>query len=68
MRGRKQSPRASGEPERTPRMERTIVDTLRRYFRDDLGRSRDRLELEIVSSVQRYFEGRPSASPIGRGS
>ena len=36
-------------------MESNIVDTMRRYFRDDKGKMGD-LELSIVDSVKRYFE------------
>ena len=39
-------------------MESNIVDTMRRYFRDDKGKMGD-LELSIVASVKRYFEEPP---------
>ncbi len=39
-------------------MESSIVDTMRRYFRDDKGKMGD-LELSIVDSVKRYFEDPP---------
>ena len=39
-------------------MESNIVDTMRRYFRDDKGKMGD-LELSIVDSVKRYFEEPP---------
>jgi hypothetical protein len=35
-----------------------IVDTMNRYFRDDLGKMGD-MERSIVASVQRYFEEPP---------
>ena len=37
-------------------METSIVDTMRRYFRDDTGRQRADLEYAIIDSVKRYFE------------
>jgi len=39
-------------------MESNIVDTMRRYFRDDEGKMSD-LELSIVGSIKRYFEEPP---------
>jgi hypothetical protein len=39
-------------------MESNIVDTMRRYFRDDKGKMGD-LELSIMDSVKRYFEEPP---------
>jgi hypothetical protein len=39
-------------------MESNIVDTMRRYFRDDKGKMGN-LELSIVDSFKRYFEEPP---------
>ena len=40
-------------------MESNIVDTMRRYFQNDTGKSKGDLEYSIINSVQRYFEGKP---------
>ncbi len=40
-------------------MESSIVDTMRRYFENDAGRSKGDLEYTIINSVKRYFEGKP---------
>ena len=40
-------------------MESSIVDTMRRYFQNDTGKSKGDLEYTIINSVQRYFEGKP---------
>lgn len=40
-------------------METSIVDTMRRYFQNDTGKSKGDLEYTILNSVQRYFEGKP---------
>ncbi len=40
-------------------MESNIVDTMRRYFRDDKGKMGD-LELSIMDSVAKYFGEPPS--------
>ena len=39
-------------------MESNIVDTMRRYFRDDEGKMSD-MKLSIVGSIKRYFEEPP---------
>ena len=39
-------------------MESNIVDTMRRYFRDDEAKMSE-LELSIVGSIKRYFEEPP---------
>lgn len=43
-------------------MESNIVDTMRRYFRDDKGKMGD-LELSIMDSVAKYF-GEPPPERI----
>jgi hypothetical protein len=45
--------------ERRSTMESSIVDTMRRYFQNDTGKSKGDLEYTIINSVKRYFEGRP---------
>jgi hypothetical protein len=40
-------------------MESSIVDTMRRYFQNDTGKTRGDLEYTIINSVKRYFEGKP---------
>ncbi len=40
-------------------MESNIVDTMRRYFQNDTGKSKGDLEYTILNSVKRYFEGKP---------
>ena len=40
-------------------MESNIVDTMRRYFQNDTGKSKGDLEYTIINSVKRYFEGKP---------
>ncbi len=40
-------------------MESSIVDTMRRYFQNDTGKSKGDLEYTILNSVKRYFEGKP---------
>jgi len=40
-------------------MESNIVDTMRRYFENDSGKSKGDLEYTIINSVKRYFEGKP---------
>jgi hypothetical protein len=42
-----------------PTMESSIVDTMRRYFENDTGKSKGDLEYTIINSVKRYFEGKP---------
>jgi hypothetical protein len=42
-----------------PSMESNIVDTMRRYFKNDKGKMSD-LELSIMDSVKRYFEEPPT--------
>lgn len=42
-----------------PTMESNIVDTMRRYFQNDTGKSKGDLEYTIINSVKRYFEGKP---------
>ena len=41
------------------RMESSIVDTMRRYFENDAGKTKGDLEYTIINSVKRYFEGKP---------
>jgi hypothetical protein len=38
----------------------SIVNAMNRYFMNDSGRSRGDVEYEILSSVKRYFEGKPA--------
>ncbi len=45
--------------DRRPTMESNIVDTMRRYFQNDTGKTRGDLEYTIINSVKRYFEGKP---------
>jgi len=45
--------------EKRSTMESSIVDTMRRYFQNDTGKSKGDLEYAIINSVQRYFEGKP---------
>jgi hypothetical protein len=45
--------------DKRPTMESSIVDTMRRYFENDTGRSKGDLEYTIINSVKRYFEGKP---------
>jgi hypothetical protein len=45
--------------EKRPTMESNIVDTMRRYFENDAGKTKGDLEYTIINSVKRYFEGRP---------
>jgi hypothetical protein len=45
--------------DRRPTMESSIVDTMRRYFENDTGKSKGDLEYTIINSVKRYFEGKP---------
>ena len=45
--------------EKRSTMESNIVDTMRRYFQNDTGKSKGDLEYSIINSVQRYFEGKP---------
>jgi len=45
--------------EKHPTMESNIVDTMRRYFQNDTGKSKGDLEYTIINSVKRYFEGKP---------
>jgi hypothetical protein len=40
-------------------MESNIVDTMRRYFQNDTGKSKGDLEYTIINCVKRYFEGKP---------
>ena len=40
-------------------MESSIVDTMRRYFQNDTGKTKGDLEYTIINSVKRYFEGKP---------
>ena len=40
-------------------MESNIVDTMRRYFQNDTGKTKGDLEYTIINSVKRYFEGKP---------
>jgi len=40
-------------------MESNIVDTMRRYFQNDTGKTKGDLEYTILNSVKRYFEGKP---------
>lgn len=44
---------------RQDNMESNIVDTMRRYFQNDTGKSKGDLEYAILNSVKRYFEGKP---------
>ncbi len=46
-------------PGRQADMESNIVDTMRRYFQNDGGKSKGDLEFAILNSVKRYFEGKP---------
>jgi len=46
-------------PGRQTDMESNIVDTMRRYFQSDGGKSKGDLEFAILNSVKRYFEGKP---------
>lgn len=46
-------------PGRQADMESSIVDTMRRYFQNDTGKSKGDLEYTILNSVKRYFEGKP---------
>jgi hypothetical protein len=52
---------AEGEirDQKRPTMESNIVDTMRRYFESDTGKSKGDLEYTIINSVKRYFEGKP---------
>jgi hypothetical protein len=45
--------------DKRPTMESSIVDTMRRYFENDTGKSKGDLEYSIINSVKRYFEGKP---------
>ena len=45
--------------EKRSTMESNIVDTMRRYFQNDTGKSKSDLEYTIINSVKRYFEGKP---------
>jgi len=45
--------------DKRPTMESSIVDTMRRYFENDTGKSKGDLEYTIINSVKRYFEGKP---------
>ena len=45
--------------EKRSTMESNIVDTMRRYFQNDTGKTRGDLEYTIINSVKRYFEGKP---------
>lgn len=45
--------------DRRTTMESSIVDTMRRYFQNDTGKTRGDLEYTIINSVKRYFEGKP---------
>ena len=45
--------------DKRPSMESSIVDTMRRYFENDTGKSKGDLEYTIINSVKRYFEGKP---------
>lgn len=45
--------------EKRSTMESNIVDTMRRYFQNDTGKSKGDLEYTIINSVKRYFEGKP---------
>mgnify|MGYP001563326012 CR=1 FL=1 len=45
--------------EKRPTMESNIVDTMRRYFQNDTGKTKGDLEYTIINSVKRYFEGKP---------
>lgn len=45
--------------QKRPTMESNIVDTMRRYFENDSGKSKGDLEYSIINSVKRYFEGKP---------
>ncbi len=45
--------------DKRPTMESSIVDTMRRYFENDTGRTKGDLEYTIINSVKRYFEGKP---------
>jgi len=45
--------------DRRSTMESSIVDTMRRYFQNDTGKTRGDLEYTIINSVKRYFEGKP---------
>lgn len=44
---------------RQAHMESNIVDTMRRYFQNDTGKTKGDLEYAILNSVKRYFEGKP---------
>jgi hypothetical protein len=44
---------------RQAQMESNIVDTMRRYFQNDTGKTKGDLEYTIINSVKRYFEGKP---------
>ncbi|HOD35392.1 MAG TPA: hypothetical protein PLR20_04745 [Syntrophales bacterium] len=41
---------------RSRRMERSIINTMRRYFQSDSERPRKKLEYAIMDAMQRYFE------------
>jgi len=43
---------------RQAQMESNIVDTMRRYFQNDTGKTKGDLEYTILNSVKRYFEGK----------
>ncbi|MGE5789659.1 MAG: hypothetical protein ACM33C_02225 [Syntrophaceae bacterium] len=45
--------------EKRSTMESNIVDTMRRYFQNDTGKTKGDLEYTIINSVKRYFEGKP---------
>lgn len=45
--------------DKRPTMESSIVDTMRRYFENDAGKTKGDLEYTIINSVKRYFEGKP---------
>jgi len=45
---------------RQAQMESNIVETMRRYFQIDTGKTKGDLEYTILNSVKRYFEGKLS--------
>ncbi len=43
--------------EKRPTMESNIVDTMRRYFQNDTGKSKGDLEYTIINSVKTILRG-----------